>query len=149
MASFDGSMDEDTVEDDELSPELSAQLGDLLLGAAQQFNVGLNFLQPLVFGGKSFYFNIKKTLMFNIQGDEDFGFNPGDEEMMDLFDDDSDTDSWFDDTDGSDQIFKNLADSHVIDRLSYHADQQQLFKLPRVTREADIYYEEVYRYKLH
>ena len=54
MASFDGSMDEDTVEDDELSPELSAQLGDLLLGAAQQFNVGLNFLQPLVFGGKSF-----------------------------------------------------------------------------------------------
>ena len=65
MAASNGSMEEvdDLDLEDDLSPELSDQLGELLLGAAQQFNVdnpnvGLNFLH--VFGG-----------------DNDFGFNPG------------------------------------------------------------------------
>ena len=118
--------------DDELSPELSAQLGDLILGAAQQFNVdnpniGLNFMQ--VFGG-----------------DEDFGFNPGDEEMMDFLDD-SDTDSYFDDVeDANQQIFTSLGDSHVIQRLSYHKTAGSTYQYPRVTKESNYCYEELYRY---
>merc|ERR1719412_1936964 len=48
-------------------------------------------------------------------GDEDFGFNPGDEEMMDFMDNDSDSDSYFDDVEDSvQQIFTSLGDSHVI-----------------------------------
>ena len=115
--------------DDELSPELSAQLGDLILGAHQfnvdNQNVGINFMQ--VFGG-----------------DEDFGFNPGDEEMMDLYD--SDGDSYLDDVEDSvQQIFTSLGDSHVIKRLSYHRGAGSSFQLPRLTKEASYCYEEVYR----
>ena len=106
MAASNGSNNSDNNSDmeDELSPELSAQLGDLILGAHQfnvdNPNVGINFMQ--VFGG-----------------DEDFGFNPGDDEMMDLYD--SDGDSYLDEVEDSvQQIFTSLGDSHVIRRLSYH-----------------------------
>ena len=133
MAASHDSNDSDSHElDDELSPELSAQLGDLILGAAQQFNVdnpniGLNFMQ--VFGG-----------------DEDFGFNPGDEEMMDFMDNDSDSDSYFDDVEDSvQQIFTSLGDSHVIRRLSYHKNVANSYQFPRVARDSEYCYEEVYR----
>ena len=129
MAASNGSLDDDVDIEDELSPELSDQLGELLLGAAQQFNVdnpnvGLNFLH--VFGG-----------------DNDFGFNPGDEEMVDLFDDDSDMDSYFEE-DCVQQIFTSLGDSHVIRRLSYHKNGSH-FLLPRVVSSSEYCYEELYR----
>ena len=131
MAASNGSMEEvdDLDLEDDLSPELSDQLGELLLGAAQQFNVdnpnvGLNFLH--VFGG-----------------DNDFGFNPGDEEMVELFDDDSDMDSYFED-DCVQQIFTSLGDSHVIRRLSYHKNGSH-FLLPRVLSSSEFCYEELYR----
>ena len=133
MAASNGSNNSDNNSDDmedELSPELSAQLGDLILGAHQfnvdNPNVGINFMQ--VFGG-----------------DEDFGFNPGDDEMMDLYD--SDGDSYLDDVEDSvQQIFTSLGDSHVIRRLSYHKGAGTSYQLPRVTPEATHCYEEVYRY---
>ena len=132
MASFNGASEGSSDDmDGELSPELSAQLGDLLLDAAQQFNidnpnVGLNFMQ--VFGG-----------------DEDFGFNPGDEDMMDYLEGDSDSDSYFEDIDDSvQQIFTSLADSHILKRLSYHKNIEP-FQLPRVSKDVDICYEQLYR----
>ena len=129
MAASNGSLEDDIDIDDDLSPELSDQLGELLLGAAQQFNVenpnvALNFLH--VFGG-----------------DNDFGFNPGDEEMVDFFDDDSDMDSYFED-DCVQQIFTSLGDSHIIRRLSYHKNGSH-FLLPRVLSSSEFCYEELYR----
>jgi len=132
MATLNGNSDdaEDNIEmDEDLSPELSAQLGDLILGAAHQFdvdnpNIGLNFMQ--VFGG-----------------DEDFGFNPGDEDLVDLMVDDSDSD--FDDMEDSvQQIFTSLGDSHVIRRLSYHKNGSS-YQYPRVNKDSNYCYEEVYR----
>ena len=83
-------------------------------------------------------------------GDEDFGFNPGDEEMMEFMGDDSDSD--FDDIEDVDdnvqQIFTSLGDSHVIRRLSYHKHCGDGYQLPRLTldrQEQQYSYEEVYR----
>ena len=94
---------------------LSHQLGQLILGAAQNFNadmnVDMNFFAP-VFGG-----------------DEDFGFNPGDEELYLLGD--SDSDSFADDEESS-QIFISLADSHNIRRLSFHKNVEGVHRFTAV-----------------
>ena len=120
----------DLQDDENLPPDLSDQLGQLILGAAQHFNadnpnLGLNFAH--VFGG-----------------DEDFGMNPGDEDMF-LFDD-SDSDSYMEDNEDSiQQIFTSLGDSHVIRRLSFHKTVGATFRVPRVNCESVVSYEEVYR----
>jgi len=125
--------DEDTDEDigdDQLPPGLSHQLGQLILGAAHHFNadnpnLDINFFAP-VFGG-----------------DEDFGMNPGDEDMY-LFD--SDSDSYMEDGEDSvQQIFTSLGDSHVIRRLSFHKNVENVYRFPRVTSSSDHCYEEIYR----
>ena len=125
MAAANGSTNGD-MDDEELPPELYAELGDLILDNPNP--VGINFMQ--VFGG-----------------DEDFGFNPGDEEMMDLYD--SDGDSYLDDGEvEEDPIFTSLGDSHVIRRLSYHKGAGTSYQLPRVIPGSSYCYEEVYRYRL-
>lgn len=79
MAALNGSNNSEM--DSELSPELSAQLG-------------------------------------NLSSDEGFEFNPGENEMKDIYD--SDGDSYLDFVEDSvGQIFTSLGDSHVIRRLSY------------------------------
>ena len=127
--------DEDTDEDigdDQLPPGLSHQLGQLILGAAHHFNadnpnLDINFFAP-VFGG-----------------DEDFGMNPGDEDMY-LFD--SDSDSYMEDGEDSvQQIFTSLGDSHVIRRLSFHKNVENVYRFPRVTSSSDHCYEEIYRFE--
>ena len=125
MAAANGSTNGD-MDDEELPPDLYAELGDLILDNPNP--VGINFMQ--VFGG-----------------DEDFGFNPGDEEMMDIYD--SDGDSYLDDGEvEEDPIFTSLGDSHVIRRLSYHKGAGTSYQLPRVTPGTSYCYEEVYRYRL-
>ena len=114
---------------DQLPFGLSHQLGQLILGAAQNFNADnpqfdMNFFAP-VFGG-----------------DEDFGFNPGDEEMFLL--DDSDSDSFAEEEEAS-QIFISLADSHNIRRLSFHKKVDGVHKLPKVTVGEFPCYEELHR----
>jgi len=118
------------VEEDPLPPNLSHQLGQLILGAAHHFNadnpnIDVNFFAN-VFGG-----------------DEDFGMNPGDEDMY-LFD--SDSDSYMDDTDDNiQQVFTSLSDSHVIRRLSFHKNVENVYSFPRVTISSEHCYEEIYR----
>jgi len=114
---------------DQLPFGLSHQLGQLILGAAQNFNADnpqfdMNFFAP-VFGG-----------------DEDFGFNPGDEEMLLL--DDSDSDSFAEEEEAS-QIFISLADSHNIRRLSFHKKVDGVHKLPKVAVGEFPCYEELHR----
>ena len=75
-------------------------------------------------------------------GDEDFGFNPGDEEMFLL--DDSDSDSFAEEEEAS-QIFISLADSHNIRRLSFHKKVDGVHKLPKVAVGEFPCYEELHR----
>ena len=103
----------------------SNQLGQLILGAAQNFNADnpqfdMNFFAP-VFGG-----------------DEVFG----DEEMFLL--DDSDSDSFAEEEEAS-QIFISLADSHNIRRLSFHKKVDGVHKLPKVAVGEFPCYEELHR----
>jgi len=125
----DGDTDEELGED-QLPPGLSHQLGQLILGAAHHFNadnpnLDINFFAP-VFGGE-----------------EDFGMNPGDEDMY-LFD--SDSDSYMEDGEDSvQQIFTSLGDSHIIRRLSFHKNVENVYRFPRVTSSSDHCYEEIYR----
>jgi len=125
----DDETDED-LGDDQLPAGLSHQLGQLILGAAHHFNadnpnLDMNFFAP-VFGG-----------------DEDFGMNPGDEDMY-LFD--SDSDSYMEDGEDSvQQIFTSLGDSHVIRRLSFHKNVENVYRFPRVSSTSDHCYEEIYR----
>jgi hypothetical protein len=114
---------------DQLPFGLSDQLGQLILGAAQNFNADnpqfdMNFFAP-VFGG-----------------DEDFGFNPGDEDMYLLEDSDSDS---FADEEESSQIFISLADSHSVRRLSFHKNVEGVHRFPKVKAGEWPCYEELYR----
>lgn len=115
-------------EEEQLPFGLSHQLGQLIFGAAQYFNadspnVDVNFFAP-VFGGE-----------------EDFGFNPGDEDMWLM---DSDSDSYMED-ESVKEIFVSLADSHVIRRLSFHKNVDSVYKFPRLAPSEWPCYEEVYR----
>jgi len=114
---------------DQLPSGLSLQLGQLILGAAQNFNADnpqfdMNFFAP-VFGG-----------------DEDFGFNPGDEDVLLL--EDSDSDSWAEEEEQG-QIFVTLADSHNIRRMSFHKKVEGVHRYPRVEADTWPCYEELYR----
>jgi len=125
---FNNLDDEESIDDDQLPAALSQQLGQLIMGAAQQFNaenpnLDINFFAPVIGGEEN----------FDMDPDEDYLF-------------DSDSDSCMEDGDEStQQIFTSLGDSHVVRRLSFHKNVENVYRFPRLTSNSDHCYEEIYR----